>query len=101
MKRANVSGLRAHLRRYLDAVKHGETIEIVERDLPVARLTPVPVGLAKKSADQPAWVERLRRKGGARIGTLRGGVLRGLRLPEGTMKTGAVRALLDEREDGR
>jgi len=39
MKKASVSILKAHLSRYLDAVKSGEEVIVTERGRPVARLS--------------------------------------------------------------
>jgi prevent-host-death family protein len=38
MKRVTIRQLEARLREYLRLVKHGETIEIVERSAPIARI---------------------------------------------------------------
>ena len=40
MKRSSVSYLKAHLSAELKAVKAGETVVVVDRDHPVARLVP-------------------------------------------------------------
>jgi prevent-host-death family protein len=39
MKKASISILKAHLSRYVDAVKSGEEVIVTERGRPVARLT--------------------------------------------------------------
>lgn len=39
MKKASISILKAHLSRYVDAVKSGEEIIVTERGRPVARLS--------------------------------------------------------------
>lgn len=41
MNEASISILKAHLSRYLDAVKAGEEVIVTERGRPVARLIPV------------------------------------------------------------
>ncbi len=41
MKRASIAALKAHLSRFLDAVKAGEEIVVTERGRPIARLGPV------------------------------------------------------------
>jgi prevent-host-death family protein len=41
MKRTNVAELKAHLSEYLRAAETGQTIEILVRDRPVARLVPL------------------------------------------------------------
>lgn len=57
MRRVSVTELKNQLSRYLRLVKNGETIEIVERSLPIARLEAM-------SASQPdERLERLERDG--------------------------------------
>ncbi len=103
MQRADVSTLRANLCKLLRAVKRGETVEILERDTPIALLVPVTAtaGAPKSNAALPAWVERLRRKGGARFGHLKNVDLS--KHPQQTpgRDLGGVRAIVEEREDGR
>lgn len=41
MKRVMISELKAHLSAYLDAVRHGETVEVCDRRTPIARLSPI------------------------------------------------------------
>ena len=41
MKKASITILKAHLSRYLDAVKSGEEVIVTERGRPVARLSGV------------------------------------------------------------
>lgn len=40
MKRVGIAELKAHLSGYLRTVKKGETLLVMERDTPVARLVP-------------------------------------------------------------
>jgi prevent-host-death family protein len=42
MERIGVRELRQHASRYLDRVKSGESLEVTERGVPIAVLTPVP-----------------------------------------------------------
>ena len=42
MKITNISDFKAHLSAYLAAVERGEEVEIRDRDLPIARMVPVP-----------------------------------------------------------
>lgn len=44
MKKASISILKAHLSRYLDAVKSGEEVIVTERGRPVARLVAIDAG---------------------------------------------------------
>jgi len=41
MKKASVSALKNQISRYLDFVKHGETILVLDRKIPVAELKPI------------------------------------------------------------
>ena len=41
MKKATISQTKNKLSLYIDAVKHGETIIILDRDVPVAKLEPL------------------------------------------------------------
>ena len=101
MQRADVSTLRANLCKLLRAVKRGETVEILERDTPIARLVPATAGAPKSNAALPVWVERLRRKGGARFGHLKKVDLSKSPPQTPGRDLGGVRAIVEEREDGR
>lgn len=96
MKKASISILKAHLSRYLDAVKSGEEVIVTERGRPVARLTPLGEG------STPAGrVAQLIREG--RIRPPISPVARGIALgpgahdPEGH----SLEILLEERSKGR
>jgi prevent-host-death family protein len=99
MKRANVTTVRAELSRLLDAVRQGEEIEIIDRNVPIARLVPVSPGTEGKRGKLPPWLELRRRAGAIRVGSLRPVVeiLEGF--PAGTrlVGTAAIEAILDER----
>lgn len=57
MRRVSVTELRNALSRYLRLVKRGETVELVERSVPVARLH----GLRGQEAGDADLLERLSR----------------------------------------
>jgi len=103
MKIANVTTLRTHLSQILDAVRHGEEVEILDRNVPIARLVPVNPAMEARKGRIPPWLERLRRAGVVRVGTLKPvrEILRGF--PPGTRPIGnaAVEAILEERRTGR
>jgi prevent-host-death family protein len=42
MIRANIAELKAHLSEFIERVTEGETIEICNRNRPVARISPIP-----------------------------------------------------------
>ncbi len=103
MKTANVTTLRTHLSRILAAVRRGDTIEVLDRKTPIARIVPIeprtPAGKGKLSP----WIERLRREGLARVGNLRPvqEILPGF--PPGTRSFGTalIDAIIEERRTGR
>ncbi len=98
MRRATVTEAKNGLSALLAQVRAGETIEIVDRGVPVARLEPV----APLGDDDEGRLARLERAGVIRRGT--GKVPReileepGPKLPEGVS---LVEALLEERREGR
>ena len=59
MKRVSITELKNRLSHYLRLVKGGETIELVDRKVPVARLS----GVAKAEGNDEALLLRLRRDG--------------------------------------
>ena len=104
MKHATISMFRNHLSRYLRAVRHGETVEILDRDLPIARViavTPPKSGADKD--DEEAWLVRMEKKGILRRGS-------GKPFPDSFFENfppkgeplppSAVEALLEERRSG-
>lgn len=101
MKRAKISELRDQLSRYLDEVRRGETIEIVDRNVPVARVVPIVAGNRKGRKQDGAWIERLRRSGHVKSGPLKGVSEILKRVPPGPAKSGVLDALLSERRAGR
>jgi prevent-host-death family protein len=96
MKRAKISELKNELSRYLRYVRRGESVLILDRDRPVARIDPVRSPASLESADWTAELER--------AGVLRGPVAA---LPSDWLarrapaKPDVVAALLEERETGR
>ena len=102
MKTAKITYLRAHLSEILDAVRRGEEFEILDRNVPIARLGPVGTGTGRQERLIPPWLERLRRAGAVRVGSLKpvAEILKGF--PPGTrpIGTAAIQAILDERRSG-
>ena len=95
MKKANIAEAKNRFSALIDIVRGGETILIVDRDIPVARLEP-----AARTAQ--GRIERLQRKGVVRAGSGRA-PLELLREPPPAAARGrsGVEALLDERREGR
>ena len=99
MNVANISYARNHLSELLNRVRDGETVLIVDRQTPVARLEP-PENLSKAS---PAWKADLVRRGIVRPARrrLNPETLKALPLPTPHDKGDILAALLADREAGR
>ena len=98
MKKASITEAKNNLSALIDRVKGGSTILIVDRGHPVARLEPVSGG----PRDDDSRLARLVRDGIVR--PARGGVPKALLATKPPrLKKGAsgLRALLDDRRDGR
>jgi antitoxin (DNA-binding transcriptional repressor) of toxin-antitoxin stability system len=100
MKSANIGTLRNHLSRYLALVRRGETIEILDRKIPIARLTPIQPSTKAAPGTLSPWIQQLAREGRIRLGT---GKLDGelLKPPPGNLAAKVLEALLEERKTGR
>jgi prevent-host-death family protein len=101
MKRASISQLREHLNDYIEQVRKGETIEIVDRKIPVARVVPTVSESGKARQRDQVLIKRLLRSGQVKAGSLRGVPEILKRLPPGPTKSGVLEALLAERAEGR
>lgn len=94
MKKASVSELKNQISRYLDYVKHGETVLVLDRTVPVAELKPV---TAKSSSGKLLALER---KGIIRLGS--GEISeRFFKEKLSGKRAKILGALLEERERGR
>ena len=94
MKKASVSDLKNQISRYLDYVKHGETVLVLDRSVPVAELKPV---TGKSSSGKLLALER---KGIIRLGS--GEISEKLfKQKLGGKRARILDALLEERENGR
>ena len=100
MKIASISQTKNQLSAILDRVRHGETVLIVDRDQPVARLEPV-TGAA--DGDQEGRLARLERAGQVRRGrgTLPAAVLKEAPPAPEAAAIDIVAALIDERRGDR
>ncbi len=99
MKVATISQTKNQLSALLDRVRHGETILIVDRNRPVARLEPV---VTAEGDDEDGRLSRLERAGLIRRGRKSTGdeVLK--KRPPRAVKGGDIlQALLADREEGR
>ena len=94
MKKASVSDLKNQISRYLDYVKQGETVLVLDRTVPVAELKPV---TGKSSSDKLVALER---KGIIRLGS--GNIPKQFFKGKlGGKRAKTLDALLEEREKGR
>lgn len=100
MLKANISKAKNELSRYLDAVRGGETVIILDRNRPIAQIQPLTNKqfrnsarldelaarglIARPDATDQSWTDELRAPGG----------------DQGTI-IGSVEALLEERASGR
>lgn len=96
MRVASITETKAKLSALLDLVKAGETVTIVERGIPVARLVPA---VGTDGGDDEARLQRLERTGIIRRGT--GGKSELLLTPPPKAGASVLEALLEERREGR
>lgn len=97
MKTAAVSQLKASISEYLSKVKAGEEVLVTDRGKPIARLVPIDRGVT----EVPPHLLMLEKAGLVRIGS--GRIKAGfwdLKRPKDE-KGLAIKALLEEREEGR
>jgi antitoxin (DNA-binding transcriptional repressor) of toxin-antitoxin stability system len=59
VKNARISELRDGLSEYLARVRKGETVIVFDRDIPIARIEPIPPG----DETMPGWVREAERRG--------------------------------------
>jgi prevent-host-death family protein len=95
MKKVSISELKSKLSQYLRYVKNGERVVVVDRNQPVAYLTPIHAG-EKSSAEHLADLER---RGIIRRGS--GQPIKDYPYPSGDKESGVLAALLEERRSGR
>ena len=97
---ARISELRVRLSRYLDHVRAGGRVVILDRNRPVAEIVPMGMSEDRKRGKDDGRLDALQREGLLRRGT-------GRIPPEIVRGTGPARrahvleALLEERERGR
>lgn len=96
MKKASITILKAHLSRYVDAVKSGEEVIVTERGRPVARLSRL-----DPARDPSGRVAQLVREGRMRAPTRPASGQVAPAPGPGDPEGRSLAAVLDEREDGR
>jgi antitoxin (DNA-binding transcriptional repressor) of toxin-antitoxin stability system len=100
MKVAKISELRDQLSRYLDHVRAGGRVLVLDRDRPVAEIVPVGRSRSGKGESDETLLAALEREGLLVRGTgsIPPELLRGDAPGEGA---GVLAALLEERDSGR
>ena len=98
MKKARIAELKNNLSRYLDQVRHGETVLVVDRDQPIAQIVPLHTR-ARRDAPDEDRLARLERRGLIRRGSGALPEWLGKRRPP-RLRRSLLRAWLDERESG-
>jgi prevent-host-death family protein len=99
VKKSNISYTKNHLSELLNCVREGESVLIVDRKTPIARLEPVDI-----LGTPDAWHRKLVSEGAVRPPRLQpdADALDALPLPvPGTRKGDILEALLEERREGR
>jgi prevent-host-death family protein len=98
VKKARIAELKNHLSRYLDQVRHGETVLVVDRDQPIAQIVPLHERPTREAADE-GRMTRLERRGLVRRGSGERPEWLGKRRPP-RLRRSLLRDLLSERESG-
>ena len=98
MKRANIGHLKNNLSRYLDHVRAGGEVIVLDRQRPIARILPLGQQVAA-TGDDEGRLRRLEERGLLRRGTGRLPSWLGRRRP-GRVSGSVLRDLLSEREEG-
>jgi len=99
MEKTTISQLKARLSAYLKKVRAGQTILILDRDEPVARLERVAAGAAAGDRDADR-LARLERRGQLRRAT-RILPMKELRRPAPRSRASVVDAVIEDRRSGR
>lgn len=88
---ASISELKANLSRYVDEVRRGGEVQVLDRGMPVARLVPAGAG------NDPKALERLVSRGLIRPG--KGDPAAVLKEPPLDLSVSLLDALLEDRDD--
>ncbi len=82
---------------YLDRVKRGETILVMDRKTPVARIVPIPPPAQLTDEETEAWLRDMEAKGILRVGAGKGVPEILESPPPGKRPVRAVEALIEDR----
>lgn len=97
MTTASITQAKSNLSKLIKKVRHGESVLILDRNIPVARLEPLPAG--SREADE-ATLTQLERRGLLKRGA--GKLPRDFfKLPRLKFKKSLVEAVLEERREAR
>jgi len=99
MKSAKIAELKNNLSRYLDHVKAGGSVLVLDRDQPVARIVPLASPSGRGKGGDDARLARLERGGLIRRGTGGSPDWLGRRRPS-RLRGSVLRDLLAERRSG-
>lgn len=97
VRKTNIAELKNRLSYYLAWVKRGETVLVMERNIPVARIVPVSPPAQMGHNEQQAWLRRMEVKGVLRLGPGKGIPEILTTPPAGKRPAGVVQALIDDR----
>lgn len=97
MKKTKIADLKNKLSYYLERVKKGETILVLDRTTPVARIVPVEAPSSLPPKEEDAWLRRLEASGVIHRGAGKGVPAIWKTPPPGGRPVGAVDALIEER----
>ncbi len=97
MKKANVAELKNRLSYYLTQVKNGETVLVMERATPIARLVPAAPPASMTRDESAAWLKRMEANGVLRIGAHKGVAGITSNPPAKSKPVGAVETLIEDR----
>ena len=98
MKKAGIAALKNNLSRYLDQVRGGESILVMDRNQPVAKIVPLPSAERGLDSDDDR-LSRLERKGLIRRASASGRNWLEKRRPV-KVKGSVLKDLLNERRSG-
>jgi prevent-host-death family protein len=97
VKKTNIAELKNRLSYYLGRVKKGETVLVMERNSPVARIVPIAPPAQMAHAEQQAWLRRMEAQGVLRVGMGKGLAEILTTRPSGKRPAGVVRTLIEDR----
>jgi prevent-host-death family protein len=97
MKMTKIADLKNKLSYYLERVKKGETILVLDRTTPVARIVPIEAPSSLPPKEDDSWLRRMEAGGVVHRGAGKGVPEIWKTPPPGRCPVGAVDALIEER----